>query len=157
MDTKHDHLRRLPEVWLPDPIFFITACVAQREPRLANDVFHDIAVEVWRNCEQHYGWKVGQYVIMPDHIHFFASAAPTARPLSVFVGRWKEWTTKYLARRHAAPTPLWQAEFFDHVLRSSESYEEKSTYVLNNPVRAGLVQEAHDWKYQGTLTRLVVD
>jgi hypothetical protein len=32
--------------------------------------------------------------------------------------------------------PLWQKEFFDHLLRSVESYEDKCMYVKQNPVRA---------------------
>ena len=35
--------------------------------------------------------------------------------------------------------------FFDHVIRSEESYEQKWVYVRDNPVRAGLVRSAEDW------------
>jgi putative transposase len=49
--------------------------------------------------------------------------------------------------------PLWQPEFFDHVLRSSDSYEEKWDYVRNNPIRAGLTESANEWKYQGEVTQ----
>ncbi|HET9418906.1 MAG TPA: hypothetical protein VFO30_06155, partial [Chthoniobacterales bacterium] len=44
---------------------------------------------------------------------------------------------------------LWQPGFFDHVLRSADSYGEKWNYVRDNPVRAGLVRDANDWRYQG--------
>jgi len=37
---------------------------------------------------------------------------------------------------------VWQAESFDHVLRSSESLDTKIAYLLENPVRRGLV---HLW------------
>ena len=47
------------------------------------------------------------------------------------------------------PQPIWQRGFFDHLLRSEESYEEKRDYVLNNPVRAGLVEKSKDWNYWG--------
>jgi len=36
---------------------------------------------------------------------------------------------------------VWQPESFDHVVRSSESLEAKIAYLLENPVRAGLVEE----------------
>jgi hypothetical protein len=39
---------------------------------------------------------------------------------------------------------LWQPGFFDHILRSDESYAEKWNYVRDNPVRAGLVDRADD-------------
>jgi putative transposase len=47
---------------------------------------------------------------------------------------------------------LWQPGFFDHVLRSDESYAQKWEYVRNNPVRAGLVASWQEWPYQGEIT-----
>ena len=40
--------------------------------------------------------------------------------------------------------PLWQPGFFDHILHTDESYTEKWKYVCEDPVRAGLMQRAHD-------------
>src|SRR4030095_1104895 len=37
------------------------------------------------------------------------------------------------------------AEFFDHLLRSEESYDQKWNYVRDNPVRANLAQKAAEW------------
>jgi REP element-mobilizing transposase RayT len=86
---------------------------------------------------------------MPDHVHFFCSPIQEASSLSTFVGKWKEWTAKLGHRQLGMPRLLWQAEFFDHVLRSEENYEEKWNYVRNNPVRAGLVESGENWPYQG--------
>ncbi|HSP44953.1 MAG TPA: hypothetical protein VLO30_03075, partial [Chthoniobacterales bacterium] len=47
--------------------------------------------------------------------------------------------------------PVWQRRFFDHVLRSDESYTQKWNYVRENPVRAGLVMNATDWPYAGEI------
>jgi len=49
----------------------------------------------------------------------------------------------------AGTTRVWQREFFDHVLRSEESYAEKWEYMRQNPVRAGLAMSAEDWPFQG--------
>jgi hypothetical protein len=48
------------------------------------------------------------------------------------------------------------ANFFDHVLRSSESYSEKWNYVRDNPVRAGLVSNAGEWHYAGEIETLML-
>jgi hypothetical protein len=63
-----------------------------------------------------------------------------------------------LEQAAAAPaaTTLWQREFFDHILRSNESYAEKWNYVRENPVRAGLVQSADDWPYAGEIETLTL-
>jgi len=51
---------------------------------------------------------------------------------------------------------IWQAEFFDHVLRSSESYSQKWDYVKENAVRAGLVVSVDDWQWQGEIESLML-
>jgi putative transposase len=157
MTPERGHLRRLDEVWVPSPIYFITTCTLGRKDRLANEDFHAISIEVWRNCESLYGWMVGRYVIMPDHVHFFAVDAREAKTLSQFLGKWKEWTAKYAARRLNVAVPLWQPEFFDHVFRSSESYDQKWQYVRDNPIRAGLATSADDWTYHGELNDLQIN
>ena len=42
---------------------------------------------------------------------------------------------------------MWQKNFFDHRLRSEEEWEEKTHYIRQNPVRAGLVGSAEEWPY----------
>jgi REP element-mobilizing transposase RayT len=87
---------------------------------------------------------------MPDHIHFFAAPSKDeAKSLSSFMGYWKRSTQKRL--RALAPTFSWQTEFFDHLLRNEETYEQKWNYVRDNPVRAGLVAASEDWPYQGEI------
>ena len=49
------------------------------------------------------------------------------------------------------PAPHWQKGFFDHVLRSEESYSEKWLYVAENPVRKKLAVRPEDWPHQGEI------
>ena len=146
---KHKHLRRLARIWVADPVYFITTCADNRKPLLACREVADVLLDVWRESSARYGWEIGAYVIMPDHVHFFCRATAKARSLSSFVGQWKEWTSKRIVHGLGYSSPVWQREFFDHVLRTSESYGEKWNYVRDNPVRAGLVARAEDWPYHG--------
>lgn len=41
----------------------------------------------------------------------------------------------------------WQHESFDRVIRDAEELESTIRYVLNNPVKAGLVDEWQDWPF----------
>ena len=50
--------------------------------------------------------------------------------------------------------PHWQEGFFDHLLRSYESYAQKWEYVRMNPVRAQLSKTPEDWPYQGEIVRI---
>jgi REP element-mobilizing transposase RayT len=152
----HKHLRRLERVWIDRPIYFITTCTLGRRPVLAtNEVATKLGGE-WRNAHDRHGWAIGRYVIMPDHVHFFCRAELGAKPLSVFIQKWKQWTSKRIARELNVAGRVWQEEFFDHVLRSSESYSQKWDYVKENPVRAGLVKNSVDWPFQGEIESLML-
>jgi hypothetical protein len=39
----------------------------------------------------------------------------------------------------------WQRDFFDHRLRDHHEADEKTNYILMNPVRKGLCERAEDW------------
>lgn len=91
---------------------------------------------------------------MPDHVHFFARPEHEAKSLSDFIRDWKKWTSRELTKASGTAQPVWQKEFFDHVLRSADSYSEKWEYVKQNPVRAGLVQAPDLWPYCGEIERL---
>ena len=41
----------------------------------------------------------------------------------------------------------WQCDFFDHRLRDHHEVEEKTSYILMNPVRKGLCERAEDWRW----------
>lgn len=153
---EHRHLTRLDRVWVRDPVFFVTTCTHRRAQVLANPTAQAICEEVWKTGCRLHDWHVGRNVIMPDHVHFFCAPGLEAKPLPTFVGKWKEWTANFLHRRCAVTMPLWQEEFFDHVLRSEESYAAKWEYVRDNPVRAGLVKAWEYWPYHGCLSDLRV-
>ena len=56
-------------------------------------------LQPWRSAQERHGWSIGPYVIMPDHVHFFATPTDDASAtLASFMGAWKEWTAKRLCR-----------------------------------------------------------
>jgi putative transposase len=83
----------------------------------------------------------------PTHVRFFCSAELGAKTLPVFMQAWKQWTSKRMVRELRLSAKIWQAEFFDHVLCSTESYSQKWDYVKENPARAGLVESSDEWPW----------
>jgi putative transposase len=164
MGRMHKHLQRLDRVWIEFPIYFITVCTFRRRPILARDAIPEVLVDELRHARERHGWAIGSYVIMPDHVHFLSAPARDAKKLSDFLREWKSWTSRRIravlprptnaATTMSADTSLWQREFFDHVLRSDESFQEKWNYVRDNPVRAGLVPSFYDWPYFGRIESL---
>ncbi len=149
----HRHLTRLDAVWIEPAIFFVTLCAAERRPLFANAPAFEILREQFAAVPALCHWRVGRFVAIPDHVHFFCSSqeAAASTTLSRFVGALKQWSSKRMVRELGCAAPVWQKQFFDHLLRSGESYSNKWLYVLENPVRAGLVERSKDWPYGGEI------
>jgi putative transposase len=90
---------------------------------------------------------------MPDHVHLFVVFPPSGMTLPQWVRALRTVVGKRLLEMSHSK-PHWQEGFFDHVLRSSESYSEKWNYVQINPVRAGLCTEPEQWPYQGEIVSI---
>jgi REP element-mobilizing transposase RayT len=89
-------------------------------------------------------------VIMPDHVHLVLT------PLYGGAGFYcipeitqgiKSSSAHQINRLLERKGEVWQRESFDHVLRREESIAEKVQYIWENPVRAGLVDIASDYRW----------
>ena len=85
-------------------------------------------------------------VVMPDHSHMIFTPLidydrmeifSLARIMDAIKGASAHQINKALGRKGR----VWQAASFDHLLRSSESLDAKIQYLLDNPVREGLVTQ----------------
>ena len=141
-------LARLERIHVRTPIYFVTACTAERKPILARKEIHSALVLFAQKGPALGAW-IGTYVLMPDHFHLFV-ALDDALPLSSWARSLKGVLSSEL-RKIRIPAPHWQKGFFDHVLRSDESATQKWEYIRANPVRAGLVQRWEEWPYAGEI------
>jgi putative transposase len=123
------HPPRIP-VWLPDEqsvIYFVTICIADRKPVLANHRAFDAFKIAASKLKQ---WKVIAAVVMPDHLHVIVTPTEDrdARigDFSAALKRWIPTTADW----------QWEPGCFDRLLRSDESLQNKWLYVEENPVRA---------------------
>jgi len=96
-------------------------------------------LEAIKNRQERGIWICTLFVAMPDHVHAVMQFHGETR-MAIAIRGWKRWMTKKCGIE-------WQRGFFDHRLRSQKSAAEKREYILNNPVRAGLVEKSSDWKY----------
>lgn len=127
--------------WVADGSeYFITICTQMRgenqlcEPNVAD------AIQAGFSAYQQLGkWYVHLVVLMPDHLHAILSFA---RELGIAksISAWKQYQAREIGIK-------WQRDFFEHRIRSTEEFFEKSAYIRENPVRAGLVASAKEWLY----------
>jgi REP element-mobilizing transposase RayT len=133
-----------------NPLYFVTFCTMHRRQILANDQLHSAFCSYARtgmDMEQH-NVAVGRYVIMPDHVHLFVCGSQEF-DLGLWIRGLKRVLRAVLTKQ--GNDDPWQPGFFDHILRSDESYAEKWEYVRNNPLRAGLVASEDEWPYRGEI------
>lgn len=128
-------------------IIFLTVCSKNRVPWIADHAIHKVLREAWMEST---AWLVGNYVLMPDHVHLFITPMQVDVPLENWVRYWKSRFTWLDGNQDHS----WQTDHWDTRLRSSESFKEKWCYVRNNPVRTGLVDDPDDWPFQGEIYRI---
>jgi REP-associated tyrosine transposase len=134
------------------PLYFVTFNTYKRQSLLARTEVHESFCVFCSNAQQR-DVAVGRYVIMPDHVHLFAAFPMEGIALCNWVQLLRTMMGKTLLRV-GIQKPHWQEGFFDHVLRSHESYSQKWEYVRMNPVRAKLCQTPEAWPYQGEIVRI---
>jgi putative transposase len=140
METRRKHLHRLL-VTLPHEvgiIYFVTCCTDERRKLFMDRGAARLVINEISKSRELLKWLVGGVVVMPDHVHLFC--CPSDRydhDLSRFIGAWRSAVSRQLKVRDREAL-VWQKSFFDHLLRSDESYGNKWEYVRQNPERAGL-------------------
>ena len=128
-----------------DPtIVYLTVCAKGREKWLATPAAHRALCGVWQEAK---AWRVGRYIILPDHLHVFAAWIDGTIALENWVQYWKSQFTKL----QIPNTGRWQAGHWDTRIRGFTHYESKWNYVRDNPVRHKLVAHTADWPYQGEM------
>ena len=85
------------------------------------------------------------WVVMPNHVHILLT--PRIEPsvaLRQLKGASARAANKLLGR---TGKPFWQDESYDRLVRNDEEFERIENYILQNPVKAGLVQSAEEYPW----------
>ncbi len=134
----------------PGRVCSATTCTRDRRPIFADGRAATAAVGVLREHARVRGVPIHAFCVMPDHAHIALAPAPGCDVVQ-FVGEYENLAQRELWRL-GLEGRIWQAGFFDHVLRSDEAVADVVQYVLNNPVRAGLVETWRNCPWCGSLT-----
>jgi putative transposase len=94
------------------------------------------------------GYIVIAYCVMPNHLHLLVEGDDDCRPLADFVKRAKQYSGYY--GKKIIGEAVWQTGYFERVLRENEDTRTVVAYILDNPVRWGLVENARDYPLSGS-------
>jgi putative transposase len=112
-----------------------------RRPTIA-----DMVVEViHHNANVLERYALHAFVVMPNHIHMLVSPnIPLPQLTKTLKGFTAKRANQMLAR---TGNPFWQEESYDHLVRDRAEWERIKFYIEQNPVRAGLVKEASQYRW----------
>lgn len=123
--------------------------VTQRGNRSQRTFFRDADYGTYfdllaRSCSEA-GVACWAYCFMPNHVHLIL-VPQTGTGLATALKRTHQLYTRAVNGREGWTGCLWQGRFFSCPM--DEAYWLAATrYVENNPVRAGLVRDAADWRW----------
>jgi putative transposase len=111
------------------------------EPAVAEAIVH--AVHFNANELRHY--RLHAFVIMPNHVHILATPLV---PLPIMMKSLKGITAKRAnAILRLTGRRFWQDESYDHLVRNDQELIKIMNYIEQNPVKAGLVKEATEYRW----------
>src|SRR5258708_272259 len=120
-----------------------------RQPAIADMIVQAIQY----NASKLGHYRLHAFVVMPNHVHLLATPAVALPKLTKSL---KGITAK---RANTMLTltgnSFWQEESYDHLVRHEREFDTIRNYIEGNPVRAGLVSEAceYRWSSAGWATR----
>ena len=114
---------------------------------------NQLVLDVLREEEQRQNCAVFTYCLMPNHLHYLVSPRQDGISVLKFTDQYKGKATNrsWTVDRHGK---LWQPRYYDHIVRAEEDLRAIAEYILNNPVRKGLVKHAEDWPWSGHMNPL---
>lgn len=85
---------------------------------------------------------------MPDHAHLLLGGEDGS-DLIRMIKQFKQ-LTGYRFKKGTGKN-LWQKSYYDHILRKEEDVTKVVRYILENPVRKGLVKHPEEYPFSGSL------
>lgn len=148
MQPRYNYRRKLPHYQPGSRTFFISFCASQRWilPPAARDI-------VMETCCRGNGHRYDLYsvVVMPDHVHLALSPRRNDEGWTYAVAEIMQEIKSVSSHRINKETGhrgrVWQEESFDRAMRTAEDLELKIDYMIDNPVRAGLVTTASAYRW----------
>jgi putative transposase len=127
--------------WVPEGSwFFITLnCQPRGENQLCRKETGDDVLAAMKHTHDKLVWHCLLCLLMPDHLHAIL-AFPRDPGMAISIANWK----RFVARNCGV---IWQRDFFDNRLRNHHELEEKTCYILMNPVRKGLCASVDQWTW----------
>ena len=128
--------------------YFVTICTYNKIPIFTErDLIFNILKNLEKISEKH-NFSVWAYCFMPDHLHLLLEGNDPNSDFKKFISEFKQITSFDYSKKFKKK--LWQINYYEHILRKEEDTKTVVYYILDNPVRKGLVTYFKDYPFQGS-------
>jgi len=127
-------------------IYFVTTSCIYRQRLFVHSRFAHIVTDEFEMRADEGDCDNLAYVVMPDHIHWLVQPGCDVS-LHEIVRKMKGRSARRINLHRSLRGRVWQAGFHDHALRTEDDIESLATYLIQNPVRAGLVSDVTDYPH----------
>ena len=128
--------------------YFLTFCTYKRTKAFTSSDHVEIAWTQILQSSAVEAFAILAYCFMPDHLHLLVEAQSESSDALKFISRAKQLSGYHYKQMFGER--LWQRYGFERVLRSDEQSLIVARYILENPLRRGLVQRVEDYPYLGS-------
>jgi putative transposase len=128
--------------------YFLTLCTFERHRHFVDGATVGIVHEQFLRTANEFEFAILAYCYMPDHLHMLAEGLSEGSSLRPFVALAKQ-RAAFLMRSQR-PGRLWQKGYFERVLRDGDDTFNVARYIVQNPVRAGLVRSPDEYPFTGS-------
>ena len=128
--------------------YSLTFCTNQRAQTFVEPSRVEIVLKQILRAAAHEGFEIVAYCFMPDHLHLLIEARTDASNALRFISRAKQLSGYYYMRTFGQV--LWQRYGFERVLRTDEQSLVVARYILENPLRKGMVVRVEDYRFVGS-------
>jgi putative transposase len=138
--------------------YFLTMVTYQRKPLLVEHI--DLLRYAFRLSKQKYDYHIDAIVVLPDHLHMIITPKIATDYSKIIMAIKRSFvyaldnktkadakltlTASKYKRSHAG---IWQERFYEHTIRNEKDWLEKISYIRDNPIKHGLVENPNDWKH----------
>jgi putative transposase len=133
---------------LPDGYFHAYSRAVYGAVLFDDDADHRLFLKLLMRTAKRCGWDLHALCLMRTHYHVVLE---TTVPYLSAGMRWLNGVyAQKFNRRHERFGHVFAGRYGAHVIESDEYLERACEYVLLNPVRAGLCEQAADWRWSGS-------
>ena len=131
-----------------DAVYFITICTYNKKAYFKKtDIAEYIAKEIDYRSRVADEVTMFAYCIMPDHVHLLLKLNEGyGKSLPNWVAAFKKYNSRILTMMLDIK-PLWQANYYEHIVRRNESLKNIAEYIANNPVRKNFVTQWQNYQF----------